>query len=395
MTPVQKNSAAMTPPSSPVQRTHSKSSSTSSAFSTSSANLYSTDSITAMETPTLEFPFWATDYDLTTKNKLGEGAWSDVYLVQPCLPQPNTLKPGSSTEATPPITPSNASTKSSATKIPQIPTAYAIKVPASRSAKAVLSDEARILSHLTRFPGASDHIIPFYGLDIRTNALVLQAKDTSLESFVKTQLNALPELARTEKLATIFPTLAASLVDSLLWIHTHACIHADIKPGNILLDLTTEPTLNAVYTDFSASILSHDTTSKPPIGGGTWDFLAPEQITSKQDADGPMAASDLWALGMTLLFIVIGGSPYDCMPNAFLRRDAVKMGEPLKYLAAGEKGPMNVKRLKDLSMKMGFDVRAWFGQVLAMDKEKRVSGEEWLGAIRGAMGKASTTGAKM
>ena len=86
---------------------------------------------------------------------------------------------------TPPITPVHSRNSSLGTnQFPVIPPLYAIKVPASTSAKKVLQAEARILSYLSRFPDADHHIVPFFGLDTRTGALVLKAMDETLESWI-------------------------------------------------------------------------------------------------------------------------------------------------------------------------------------------------------------------
>ncbi|EKG12224.1 hypothetical protein MPH_10707 [Macrophomina phaseolina MS6] len=169
--------------------------------------------------------------------------------------------------------------------------------------------------------------------------------------------------------------------------------HADIKPSNILLRPTkpgvadamlqqrlraasptderplerptllllntddddgasiTEPALPHVldfeplYTDFSAAVplrplrSPHDSSSPPcsstaavapppHLAGGTWDFLAPE-LCRINPPPVPSPASDVYALGVTFVCLVLGESPFESMAagNAFRKREMVKMGD--------------------------------------------------------------------
>jgi serine/threonine protein kinase len=256
---------------------------------------------------------------------------------------------------------------------------YAIKVPGSTSAKKVLDAEARILSYLSRFPNADRHIVPFFGQDVRTGALVLKALDSTLDDWIEKSLNSLDEPARAAKLAAMFPTIAMSLIDSLMWMQEKDCIHADIKPSNILVSSAASQ-LDLVYSDFSSTILTtvtDDIVTPPPMGAGTWEFLDPSLLSSFNPAT-PSAATDLWSLGITLLFLILGTSPYDAFKgNKFQQREMIKSGSPLQCLGYDDQGIVNTRRLKQLSKTLGWDVSKWFGKVLVKSKEKRVSVAAW------------------
>ncbi|KAF2652376.1 kinase-like protein [Lophiostoma macrostomum CBS 122681] len=367
-----------------------------------------------------EFPHWATDFDFEMidkdgkrkKKPLGSGLWSDVYRALPTLPKPQSpsaVSPPSTTAAlvdlglpkgadaslTPPLTPVKSRT-SSLSKVIQntpAPTAYAIKVPASRSAKQVLYAEAEILSHLSRFPEAETYVVPFYGLDMRTGALVLKAMDCTLDSWISTSLNTLPEPARAARLAEIFPTLALTLIKGLEWMNSKGCIHADIKPSNVLFPTTST---SPVYTDFSSATLTHPTPSqesKPPtpLGGGTWDFLAPALVakSSKESPATPTLETDVWSLAITLLYVIIGQSPFDCAgSNVYRRREMVKQGVPLSYTAYGDDGPRNLKRLDMLSKELGVDLKKWFAGALDASGEMQVDVKRWREELEGAKGRS-------
>ena len=399
--PKMHDSGAITPPATPTSSAHSKSNSASSDFLISLSALRRGDSSSSLtsrpsldesarpgSTELLTFPHHLTDYHCQVdgegrKRPIGSGAWSDVYLARPSLPQtlakPITVPVESA--MSPPITPvhsRNSSIRKEST--PSIPPLYAIKEPASTSAKKVLDAEARVLSYLSRFLDADSHVVPFYGQDTRTGALVLKAMDGTLDGWIENSLNTLGETARAQKLASIFPNIALSLIDSLIWMQDRACIHADIKPSNVLFsESTSSPTPQLVFSDFSSTILttlSNDATP-PPMGAGTWEFLDPSLLSSFNPAT-PCAATDLWSLGITLLFLILGTSPFEAFKNnKFQQREMIKSGSPLQCLQYDDQGIKNMRILKALSKDLGFDVVKWFAKVLVKNKEKRVCVREW------------------
>ena len=262
-----------------------------------------------------------------------------------------------------------------------------LKSPNGKSAKKILEEEAKILSYLSRVPSADEHIVGFYGQDTRTGALVLEAMDVTLEDWISNNLNTLPEPDRTKKLADVFPALALKLLNGLEWMTEKKCVHADIKHSNILLSETSPS--DAVYSDFSSATLSAlstpDGTPTSQLGGGTWDFLDPALVAKASPPASPSASTDLWALGLTLLWLVIGISPFDCATNTFQRRELIKHGNPLSYAIYGDDGPKNFARIKALSKELGFDVQKWFAKVLTKDVAKRVGVEEWKLELENAM----------
>jgi serine/threonine protein kinase len=387
------DSGATTPPSTP---THAKSSSTSSDFLSSLSDLRRGDSPSSPSgrpslddsarpgsTELLVFPHHLSEYHIQAdgegrKRPIGVGAWSDVYLATPSLPHLMDLSPGSNTSL--PLTPvrSRGSSKGSSS-LPSIPPLYAIKVPGSTSAKAVLNAEARILSYLSRFPDADQHVVPFYGQDTRTGALVLKAMDGTLEDWIQNDLNALATPSRAQKLAAIFPSIALSLINSLIWMQDKDCIHADIKPSNILVSSSSSATPTPVFSDFSSTILTRLSTddAAPPVGAGTWEFLDPSLLSSFSPAT-PCAATDLYSLAITLLFLILGASPYEGFKhNKFQQREMIKTGCPLECLQHGDQSVKNQQVLKALGKDLGFDVAKWMGKVLVKSKEKRVGVEAW------------------
>jgi serine/threonine protein kinase len=324
--------------------------------------------------------------DEDRKRPIGTGVWSDVYLAVPSTPKPTEqpfLLPPSAADS--PIKSNDSAIEMST--CPDIPPLYAIKAPASTSSRKVLKEEAKVLSYLSQFPDSNKHIVKFFGQDTRNDALVLKAMDGTLEDWIKKNLNNLPEGPRAAKLATVFPTIALALIDSLIWMQDKNCIHADIKPANVLTSLQTNnpPPENpvapvTVYSDFSSTILSTpdlEVHNPSPLGAGTWDYLDPSLLSSLTPAE-PSPATDLWSLAITLLFLVIGASPFDAFRhNKFQQREMIKSGSPLQCLAYDDVGMRNVRRMKELSGTLGMDLNKWFGKVLVKDVGKRVGVVEW------------------
>ncbi|KAJ4372992.1 hypothetical protein N0V83_003283 [Neocucurbitaria cava] len=418
------DSGALTPPITPTCSSHAKSTSISSDFLSTLSSLRRGDS-TSSRTSTrasmdmdrkpggaepIYFPHHLTDYAImvTAKGKkiiIGEGLWSDVYLARPSVPQhKDQLElPAPAGTTTPPTTPIH-SRKSSLEvhQLPASPSSYAIKVPASTSAKKVIAAEGKILSYLSRFPNAERHVIAFYGLDTRTGALVLKAMDGTLETWIQQELNVLDETSRAQKLATIFPAIATSLLDSLLWMQDKDCIHADIKPSNILVSNTSSTTIpTTVFADFSSSVVktqsSDDTKTieTSPIGAGTWEYIDPSLLSTRSPAT-PSASTDLWSLAITLLFLVIGNSPFDAFKhNKFQQREMIKAGAPLQCLGYSDDGIKSIKRLSELSGALGFDVQGWFAKVLVKGTEGGGIGkwkEEIVNAVAAAAAAAAARG---
>lgn len=384
------DSGALTPPATPTSASHSKSNSSSSDFLSSLSSLRRGDSLSSyrrrssIDEPTspentelITYPHHLIDYTISLDEKdrkkpIGSGAWSDVYLATPSLPQ--LAEQASIPTMTPPLTPAGSRKASTSESLPSIPRRYAVKTPASTSAKKVLEAEARVLSYLSQYPSSSSHMVSFFGQDTRDGSLVLEAMDMTLEDWILTNFNnILDPTSRTNKLAAIFPKLALSLIDSMNWLHDKECIHADIKPSNILV---AQSPFNAVFSDFSSSILpSLDAQSTPgPMGAGTWDFLDPSLLSSLNPAT-PCEATDLWSLAITLLYIILGASPFETFRhNKFQFREMVKSGSPLQCIGYDA---VALARLKDLSRALGWDVGKWFGMVLAKKKENRVDVEKW------------------
>ncbi|MFF0744718.1 serine/threonine-protein kinase [Streptomyces sp. NPDC004111] len=102
--------------------------------------------------------------------------------------------------------------------------------------------------------------------------------------------------------------MGARVLDALGAAHRVGVLHRDVKPGNVLLDVSGR----TVLTDFGIAAIddpgdgstTHLTRSGELVG--SLDYLAPERAQGQE----PGPASDIWALGATLYAAVEGGSPF-------------------------------------------------------------------------------------
>jgi len=299
---------------------------------------------------------------------LGSGSWSNVYRVELDF---DALSTRVSSVLTTPLTPPATPQKSKLSSRNQV---YAVKAAAYSTANEALEQEASILEHLQEYGfQASEFVIPFYGMANDSTALILHCAETNLEQYA----DKFAELSQVQESLTNLSSLVTQLVDGLVFIHSASVVHADIKPANILLDFSPNG-IQARYADFTASTISDlepesflatqdnlnplsQFTPEPssPIsrrnshrkssvfslsaGGATWSFMAPEQLSSNTDLSEPTYASDVYALGMTLWFYLMGNaSPFREVEqqNMFIFREAVKMGDPLRFI----KGDVDLKK---------------------------------------------------
>ncbi|KAK3329225.1 kinase-like domain-containing protein [Apodospora peruviana] len=133
-------------------------------------------------------------------------------------------------------------------------------------------------------------IVRLYGGDARFLSLYMEhvdARDLSSRGTWRTTGTELFAGDRSDALRIL-----RDITSALHYMHDRGLIHNDIKPANILYS----PERGAVLCDLGLSTHARD---PPSIGGTPW-YVPPEFIAMKQR--GP--PSDVWALGVTMLYVL-------------------------------------------------------------------------------------------
>jgi serine/threonine protein kinase len=130
------------------------------------------------------------------------------------------------------------------------------------------------------------------------------------------------------------------MLKALYYCHkTIKVIHRDIKPDNIMVNHNNE----AVLIDFGVSALVDDQ-DDDLLGNnmGSYIFYAPEMFLKTKDSKVRGEMTDLWALGVTLYYLLCGRYPAheaknlmdlkECITNQEVNFDFIKDNGALAVL---------------------------------------------------------------
>ena len=303
--------------------------------------------------------------------ELGRGAWSTVYraveIVEPLKSLTNTL--------TPPTSPTTGATASSKK-------ALAVKRPSCRQAHKIIEEEAKIITRIHSRTNASTYLVPFHGFDTAQHSIILDPVPLSLEAHAKAAIRR-PFSTRTMFDPAVgaeeWAGLAEHLISGLAFLQNVGCVHGDIKPANVLLRPGSSGRLTPLYCDFSSSHIisrSGEEDEGEEVSAVTTEYSSPEllEALSSRNTDRAVAtyASDVFALGVTLLFAAIGDSPYAGARIASQKLGMAREGSPVEFARRGEQGSRVMK---------GRAVEKALKGALAKEAAKRSAVAEWGDAV--------------
>ena len=162
------------------------------------------------------------------------------------------------------------------------------------------STRHQLLHELTAYAAlSSPYLVSFLGAYHEAGVITVASEYMdcgSLQSFIK-RYGCISE----ERLLRIVCKQATL---GLHYLHQHHRVHRDIKPDNILLNIKGQCRL----ADFGLLTELQDTHAFTDTFLGTLAYLSPERLKSSQYG----YKSDVWSLGLSLLFVVTGSLPVQC-----------------------------------------------------------------------------------
>ena len=123
--------------------------------------------------------------------------------------------------------------------------------------------------------------------------------------------------------------LGERIAQALGQAHRMGLVHRDLKPANVLVDWATD---TVKLADFGLSRAAGAARTGTGIVLGTPAYMAPEQLAAAE----PTAASDLYALGVTLYELLAGRLPHEGRSmGELLRQVSGETPEPLQRVRPG------------------------------------------------------------
>ncbi|KAL0224904.1 hypothetical protein RCL1_002816 [Eukaryota sp. TZLM3-RCL] len=156
-------------------------------------------------------------------------------------------------------------------------------------------------------PDWSPFLVRYHDFFKENNSLfiIMEYADAgSLDSMIKTSVDTKTPLSAD----FIWKVFLQSLF-GIQFLHSHAILHRDIKPGNILLS-TNGDTFDCKLCDFGVSTAIDVTLARTQIG--TMSYMAPELFQASQES-GYGKAADFFSLGIVLFELITGYVPFDSM----------------------------------------------------------------------------------
>jgi eukaryotic-like serine/threonine-protein kinase len=135
--------------------------------------------------------------------------------------------------------------------------------------------------------------------------------------------------------------IGAQLGEALAYAHRQGVVHRDVKPANVLFDLTTR---RAVLTDFGLARAPDAQASRSGVLLGSPVYMAPELLAGQP----PDARSDLYALGVLTYELLAGRPPFEAASMGSLLRAVAQLPPPPLGTLRADIAPPAAERLDGL-----------------------------------------------
>ncbi|PAA66081.1 hypothetical protein BOX15_Mlig027723g2 [Macrostomum lignano] len=195
----------------------------------------------------------------------------------------------------------------------------------------------------------SPYIVGYFGSFLAdssaTICICMEYMNAGSLDLVLKQAGRLPE--------PIVAKITQSVLRGLVYLRQINCLHRDVKPSNILVNLDGECKL----CDFGVSGQLIDSMADSFVG--TRSYMAPERLNGEEYS----ILSDIWSLGLSLIEVSTGRYPIpepdsrdytsvfssDRQQNLLDHREAAVQGKPLKGMSDSQTGPTQMAIFELLS----------------------------------------------
>ncbi len=195
------------------------------------------------------------------------------------------------------------------------------------------------------------NIVRFYGLEQDGEQIFMLMDFIEGKSLKQLIFNANGPLTLAQVL-----NISRQICQALQYAHYEGFVHADVKPGNVLIDNSGRVMLN----DFGIARMAQ--TSTATLGGaGTPAYMSPEQALSEK----PTSQSDIYSLGILLFEMLTGERPF----NGERGKTGGSVDERVRWEQIHQPAPA----ARDLNPNISPEVEAVVLKTLAKDPSRRYS----------------------
>lgn len=159
-------------------------------------------------------------------------------------------------------------------------------------------------------------------------------------------------------------SMLKSILEGIVFLHSHCIIHRDLKPQNILIALNQKGIYIPKITDFGISkkldVNKSSVFTNSLAGAGTLSFASPEQLLGNTIRKN----TDLWSFGVIACWMFTGNLPFNS--GSLTATSEAGRIELFKQITSGE--------VSAIIAQLPADWQKVVKHCLVVDVEKRISG---------------------